>query len=335
MNEARWWSPQGEQRVRCELCPRLCILDEGKAGYCRVRRNEGGRLSTEVYGSTSGWCVDPVEKKPLYHFLPGHPVFSFGTVGCNLGCVFCQNWGLSELGAQNMLRPARPEQLVSAALAEGCGALAFTYNEPAIAAEFCIDTAQACHASGIRTIAVSSGYVSGEAREAFFGAMDAANVDLKGFSEAFYHRFCAGRLAPVLETLEYIARSRRTWLEITTLLIPGANDDPDEIRALCAWIREHVGAQTPLHFSAFHPDHRLMDASPTSTATLRRSRAIALEEGLRFVYLGNIRDREGSITVCPCCGETVIAREGYRVLALEIHDGTCARCGALIPGVFA
>lgn len=321
--------------MRCELCPRLCILAEGKAGYCRVRRNEGGRLFTDVYGSTSGCCVDPVEKKPLYHFLPGHPVFSFGTVGCNLGCVFCQNWELSERAALDSLRPAKPEQIARAALAEGCPAVAFTYNEPAIAAEFCIDTAQACHASGLKTAAVSSGYVSGEAREAFYGAMDAANVDLKGFSEAFYHRFCGGGLAPVLETLEYLALARRTWLEITTLLIPGANDDPDEIRALCAWIREHLGADTPLHFSAFHPDHRLMDASPTPAATLRRSRSIALEEGLRFVYLGNIRDRESSITCCPCCGEAVIVREGYRLMELEIRNGACGHCGKAIPGVFA
>jgi len=332
--EARWWRAADGNRVVCELCSRLCVLAEGKSGYCSVRMNEGGHLRTAVYGFSSGYCVDPMEKKPLYHFLPGTSVLSFGTVGCNLGCIFCQNWSLSDHAPLEDLLPAVPKKLVQAALAEGCSALAFTYNEPAISAEFCIDVAEVARTSGLRTVAVTSGYIQGPAREAFFAAMDGANVDLKGFSESFYKRFCGGRLEPVLETLEYLGRQPQTWLEITTLLIPGANDDPDEIRQLSRWIATHVGTDVPLHFSAFHPDHHLTDASPTPITMLRRAREIALEEGLHYVYLGNVRDREGSSTHCPHCGQPVILRDGFRLEALQISHGACTICGATIPGVF-
>jgi len=334
LHEALWWREESARRVLCELCPRLCVIPEGKAGTCGVRMNKDGRLQTAVRGLTSGCCLDPVEKKPLNHFLPGSLVLSFGTAGCNLGCIFCQNWSLSDHAKQEDLRPSTPQDLVHAALAEECSAVAFTYNEPAISAEFCIDVAEVCHEAGLRTIAVTSGYIQGRAREDFFEVMDAANVDLKGFTEGFYQRFCGGHLAPVLETLEYVAHEKRTWLEITTLLIPGANDDTDEVRDLSAWIAKHLGAGVPLHFSAFHPDHRLTDASPTPIATLRRAREIAMGEGLQFVYLGNVQDREGSTTYCPRCRKPVILRQGFRVLENLIQEGTCALCGADVPGVF-
>jgi len=332
--EARWWRDAGQGKVLCELCPRFCVLPEGKAGYCGVRFNQGGRLQTAVHGLTSGFCVDPVEKKPLYHFLPGTSVLSFGTVGCNLGCIFCQNWTLSDRAILEGLRPASVEDVVDAALAEGCSGVAFTYNEPAISAEFCIDVAKACRKKGLRTLAVTSGYISGRAREDFFDVMDGANVDLKGFTEDFFHSFCGARLAPVLETLEFLAERKHPWLEVTNLLIPGANDDPGQIRDLARWMFQHLGADVPLHFSAFHPDHRLRDRGATPASTLRAARIIAREEGLRFVYLGNIRDEDGSATHCSHCGEVVIRREGFHIRNLRIKEGACACCGERIPGVF-
>lgn len=332
--EARWWREEAQGRVLCELCPRRCLLAEGRAGYCGVRFNEGGRLETAVHGLTSGLCADPVEKKPLYHFLPGSKVLSFGTVGCNLGCVFCQNWALSDRAVLDGLKPASPEQVVQAALKAGCVGVAFTYNEPAISAEFCIEVAKACHESGLKTLAVTSGYIADPARTEFFDVMDAANVDLKGFTESFYHQYCGAKLAPVLETLEFITAGKRTWLEVTNLVIPGANDDPGEIRELARWIARQLGSNVPLHFSAFHPDHRLMDRGPTSISTLRKAREIALEEGLHFVYLGNVRDESGGDTSCFRCGSVVIRREGYRMAELKIRDGRCMVCQASIPGVF-
>ena len=334
LHPARWWRQAGPGTARCELCPRGCLLKEGQTGFCGVRRMEGGALRTLAFGTTSGLCVDPIEKKPLYHFLPGSRVLSFGMLGCTLNCDFCQNAGLSRGVDPALLSPASIPEIVAIARAEGCLGVAFTYNEPIVSAEWCLEVAAACREAGLRTVAVSSGYVSGAARSEFFGAMDAANVDLKSFSEAFYRRHCQGHLQPVLETLEAIAHEGRTWLELTTLLIPGENDGEGELRALAQWIAEHLGRDVPLHFSAFHPAHRLQDRPPTPLSTLRRAREIALEQGLRHVYTGNVPDAEGSATWCPGCGGKLIARQGFRILSNRLGAGRCPDCGALIPGRF-
>lgn len=332
MKAARWWRPMEGGRVLCELCPRGCSLAEGQKGYCQARRVEGHALVTDAYGVSSGFCVDPIEKKPLYHFHPGAQVLSFGTSGCNLGCSFCQNWPLSR--GQARLHATQPEDIVRMAQAQECLGVAFTYNEPIVSAEFCIDVALACREAGLATIAVTSGYISDKAREAFFDAMDAANVDLKGFTEAFYRDYCAGRLAPVLETLAYLARRKRTWLEVTTLLIPGANDDEQGLQAQARWMVEHLGTEVPLHFSAFHPDYRLMDRPRTPLASLQRAREIAEGQGLRHVYLGNVRDEDGGTTWCHACGRCLIEREGFEVAFLDLVRGTCPECGATLAGVF-
>jgi len=331
---ARWWRQDPEGRVICELCPRTCTLAEGRAGFCGVRWNEEGRLRTAVGGGTSGLCVDPIEKKPLYHFLPGTAVLSFGTQGCNLGCTFCQNWGLSRAEDASRMEPARPEDLVRAALAHHCSGVAFTYNEPIVSAEYCLEVAEACRESGLKTIAVTAGYICGQAREAFFRGMDAANIDLKGFTEAFYRDFCGARLAPVLDTLEYVVRETQVWTELTTLLIPGANDSEAELDALAAWVSDHLGPEVPLHFSAFHPDYRLVDRPATPFPTLQRARALARGNGLRHVYLGNVRDPEGGTTYCPGCGEALITREGFRLGSYRLQGSACGRCGRILAGVF-
>ena len=331
---ARWWRPETGERVVCELCPRSCTLAEGQAGYCGVRRNEGGSLQTFVSGGTSGLCVDPIEKKPLYHVLPGTQVLSFGTVGCNLGCTFCQNWGLSRSLDESRLRPARPEDVARAALAQRCSGVAFTYNEPIVSAEYCLEVSQACREAGLRTLAITAGYISGRAREAFFQGMDAANIDLKGFTDSFYRTYCGARLEPVLETLEYVVQETRVWTELTTLLIPGANDAEGELVALAAWVVDRLGRGIPLHFSAFHPDHRLRDRSPTPPAALHRAKVLAQEQGLDFVYLGNLRSPEGGTTFCPGCGEALITRDGFSLTSYRLKGSACGQCGHVLPGVF-
>lgn len=333
-HEARWWHREESGRIVCELCPRTCTLAEGQAGYCGVRVSDGDMLRSAVTGTSSGFCVDPIEKKPLYHYLPGTKVLSYGTVGCNMGCTFCQNWSLSRVDDPGRLDAAGPEDIVRLAQAHGCSGVAFTYNEPIISAESCIEVAQACRETGLRTIAVTAGYISGKAREDFFQAMDAANVDLKGFTEAFYRHYCGARLQPVLETLEYLAQERRVWLELTTLLIPQANDAPEELDALVAWISTRLGPDVPLHFSAFHPDHRLLDREPTPLATLLDARRRAQGAGLRHVYLGNVRSPDGGTTFCPGCGQAVIERKGYRIAARHMAGSACARCGTTLPGRF-
>ncbi len=331
---ARWWHLDENGRVVCELCPRSCTLAEGQAGYCGVRSNAGGSLRTAVTGSTSGLSVDPIEKKPLYHFLPGTKVLSFGSVGCNLGCTFCQNWGLSQTDDFSRLQASSPEDIVRMALAQRCSGVAFTYNEPIISAEYCLEVAQACHEAGLKTLAVTAGYISGGAREAFFQGMDATNVDLKGFSEAFYRDYCRARLRPVLETLEYLVQETHVWTEITTLLIPGGNDSEAELESLSTWVADRLGRDVPVHLSAFHPDFRLLDRPGTPFSTLQRAKAIARSKGLNYVYLGNARNPEGSTTFCPSCGETLITRDGYNLTSNRLRDGACGACGKVILGVF-
>ncbi len=334
---ARYWSRTEDGRTVCELCPRKCRLKPGQRGLCYVRAaDDKGDLVLTTYGRSSGFAVDPVEKKPLYHFLPGTPVLSFGTAGCNLTCKFCQNWHISKASKEDVIqREADPATIVRMARATGSRSVAFTYNDPVIFMEYAMDVADACHAAGIRTIAVTAGYICEEPRKEFFSRMDAANVDLKGFSEDFYHKLATGKLAPVLDTLRYIRNETDCWLEITTLLIPGQNDSEDEIRAMSRWIAEYPGPDTPLHFSAFYPTWRMKDVPPTPPETVMKARKWAMEEGLRYVYTGNIRDAEGQNTYCHACGALLIGRAGYEITAWNLEDhGRCKACGARCAGVF-
>lgn len=343
---ANWWHTRPDGRVQCDVCPRECALKDGQRGFCFVRMNEGGQLLLDTYGRSSGFAVDPVEKKPLNHFLPGSDVLSFGTAGCNLGCKFCQNWTISTSREFDSLgQQASPIEIATAARRLGAQSVAFTYNDPTIFAEYAIDSAYACREQGIHPIAVSAGYINDEPRRALYTAMDAANIDLKGFTDEFYRKVTGARLSTVLETLEYV-HGTDCWLEITTLLIPGKNDSDAEIRAMSQWITSNLGPDVPHHFSAFHPAHRMMDVPPTPPETLKRARAIAMGEGEHYVYTGNIYDPAGQSTYCPTCGEQVITRSGYRVGKtqllleagadpLEPTRALCGRCGTQIPGVFA
>jgi len=290
-----------------------------------------------TYGRSSGFCVDPIEKKPLNHFLPGSSVLSFGTAGCNLGCRFCQNWDISKARAADRLQDlATPRDIARRAVELGCRSVAFTYNDPVIFAEYALDVADACHAVGLQTVAVTAGYIQPEPRREFYARMDAANIDLKGFTESFYTRLTLSHLEPVLDTLEYVAHHTRTWLEITTLLIPGQNDGDEEIVALSQWIHRHLGPFVPVHFTAFHPDYKLTDVPHTPKATLRRARALALAQGLRFVYTGNVHDAEGDATSCPECEALLIQRDWYEILDYRLSsDGRCPSCGYVVPGRFA
>jgi pyruvate formate lyase activating enzyme len=323
-------------RMQCDLCPRDCRLHEGQRGLCFVRKREGDRMILTTYGRSSGFCVDPIEKKPLAHFLPGSAVLSFGTAGCNLACKFCQNWDISKSREMDTLMDAaHPDGIARAARQLDCASVAFTYNDPVIFAEYAMDVADACRARGIRTVAVTAGYIAPEPRREFYAKMDAANVDLKAFTEDFYVKVTGARLAPVLDTLKYLRHETDVWLEITTLLIPGKNDSDDEIDAMTRWIAADLGADVPLHFTAFHPDWKMMDVPRTPAATLTRARAIGLRNGLRYVYTGNVHDLAGGATHCPGCGSVVIARDGYRILSYALDDaGRCTRCASSIPGRF-
>jgi len=332
----RYWHCLEDGRLQCDLCPRFCRLREGQRGLCFVRASDGAQIVLTTYGRSSGFCVDPIEKKPLNHFLPGTPVLSFGTAGCNLACKFCQNWDISKSREVDTLADrASPETIARAAERLGCASVAFTYNDPVIFLEYAVDVAAACHARGIRTVAVTAGEICPEPRREFFAAMDAANVDLKAFTEDFYRTLCGGDLATVLDTLLYLAHETEVWFEITTLLIPGANDSDGEIDALSRWVRAELGADIPLHFTAFHPDWKLRDRPPTPPETLRRARRIALGNGLRYVYTGNVHDEAGGATLCPSCGAVVIGRDWYTLTAWRLDaTGTCTACGTPIAGRF-
>ncbi len=334
---ARWWcrSDGPEPRFRCELCPRACELKPGQRGFCYVRMATDDGLVLDTYGRSSGFAVDPIEKKPLYHFLPGSGVLSFGTAGCNLGCRFCQNWDLSRArSADRAQAKASPAQIAALAARRRCASVAFTYNEPIIFAEYAIDAAHACHEAGVRTVAVSAGYIQPGPREAFFGVMDAANIDLKSFSDDFYRRLCGARIGPVLDTLRWLAQETEVLVEVTTLLIPEENDSDAELHQLCTFVAEELGPEVPLHFSAFHPTYKLTDRPRTPHATQKRARRIAQEHGLAHVYLGNVYDPEASSTTCAGCGQRLIERAGYRLGERRLVDGACARCGRVLHGVF-
>ncbi|MEE4273321.1 MAG: AmmeMemoRadiSam system radical SAM enzyme [Thermoanaerobaculales bacterium] len=333
---ARYWSRLSDDRVRCELCPRLCRLKEGQRGLCFVRQHLDGELVLTTYGRSSGFCVDPIEKKPLNHFLPGSAVLSFGTAGCNLCCRFCQNWDIStSRRTEDLADEAPPEAIARAAAEFDCRSVAFTYNDPVIFLEYAVDTAAACRAAGIRTVAVTAGEILAEPRREFFAAMDAANVDLKAFTEEFYRRQCGGRLDPVKETLEYLARETDVWVELTTLLITGLNDSEHELNEMTAWVVDRLGPDVPMHFTAFHPAHRLGHHPATPARTLTRARAIARANGVRHAYTGNVHDEEGHSTICSGCGEIVIGRDWYRLTRWNLtDDGRCGSCGTPCPGRF-
>ncbi|HSQ69866.1 MAG TPA: AmmeMemoRadiSam system radical SAM enzyme [Steroidobacteraceae bacterium] len=332
----RYWSRLPDGRVQCDVCPRHCRLHEGQRGLCFVRGRDRDGIELYTYGRSSGFCVDPIEKKPLNHFLPGSAVLSFGTAGCNLACKFCQNWDMSKSREMDTLADAAsPRQLADAALQSGCDSVAFTYNDPTVFIEYAIDVAEACHAVGVRTVAVTAGYICPEPRAEFFARIDAANVDLKGFTEQFYRQVCGSELAPVLETLEYLRSETDVWLEITTLLIPGENDSEQELEAMTGWLIEHLGPDVPLHFTAFHPDWKMRETPPTPPATLSRARRIAMQAGLRYVYTGNVHDRQGGSTWCHRCGALLIERDWFTLGTWGLADGgKCASCGEVLPGVF-
>jgi pyruvate formate lyase activating enzyme len=336
VHPTRYWHRIDDGRVQCDLCPRACRLQEGQRGMCFVRGRQDDQVVLLTYGRSSGFCVDPVEKKPLNHFLPGSAVLSFGTAGCNLFCRFCQNWDISKSREMDTLQDqASPEAIARAAASTGCKSVAFTYNDPVIFHEYAIDVAQACRQAGLRTVAVTAGYVCPEPRREFYRHIDAANVDLKGFSERFYQKLTSAELGAVLDTLVYLKKETDVWLEITTLLIPGENDSPEELLAESRWILENLGPDVPLHFTAFHPDFKLLDHPPTPPATLMRARQIARDVGLHHVYTGNISDPEGGSTYCPTCGQLLIGRDGYRITAFALGaDGACPGCGTRCPGVF-
>ncbi|WP_142849782.1 AmmeMemoRadiSam system radical SAM enzyme [Telmatospirillum sp. J64-1] len=332
----RHWHRLEDGRLQCDVCPRFCKLHEGQRGLCFVRARQDDQVVLTSYGRSSGFCVDPIEKKPLNHFLPGSPVLSFGTAGCNLTCKFCQNWDISKAREFDRLTDlAMPEAIADAAVRSGCRSVAFTYNDPVIFLEYAADVAKACHARNVKTVAVTAGYFAPQAREDFFANIDAANVDLKGFTEGFYKKLCTASLGPILETLDYIKHETQAWLEITTLLIPGENDSPAEIEAMTAWIMEHLGPDVPLHFTAFHPDWKMLDKQATPSSTLRNARAIAKRNGLRHVYTGNVSDPEGGSTWCHGCGALLIGRDWYELSAWNLtEEGHCRDCGTPLPGIF-
>ena len=333
---ARWWHARPDGRLQCDLCPRDCRLHEGQRGACFVRARQGDAMVLTTYGRSSGFCIDPIEKKPLHHFYPGSSVFSFGTAGCNLACKFCQNWDISKSRSMDRLMDqASPAQIAQAAWTHGSRSVAYTYNDPVIFAEYAMDVADACRERGLKNVAVTAGYMHDEPRRAFYAKMDAANVDLKAFSDAFYVKLTGARLAPVLDTLRYLVHETPVWTEITTLLIPTKNDSDDELQRLSAWVAEHLGPDVPLHFTAFHPDWKMRDLPATPAETLARARRIARAEGLHYVYTGNVHDAAGGTTRCPSCGHGVIVRDWHTILHYDLGwDGRCLKCRAPVAGRF-
>ena len=332
----RWWHLIEDGRLQCDLCPRDCKLHEGQRGACFVRQRIDDRMVLTTYGRSSGFCLDPIEKKPLNHFFPGSSVLSFGTAGCNLACKFCQNWDISKSRDMDRLMDmAGPDQIAAAAVAAGSKSVAFTYNDPVIFAEYAMDVADACHARGIRTVAVTAGYMHDAPRREFYAKMDAANVDLKGFTDEFYVKLTGSTLQPVLDTLKYLRHETDVWFEITTLLIPTKNDSDEELYQLSKWVAAELGPDVPLHFTAFHPDYKMNDLPPTPPETMSRARKIAMGEGLRYVYTGNVHDSEGGTTTCPDCGNGLIVRDWHKILVYRVSaEGRCTACGTTVAGRF-
>jgi len=334
--DTKYWHQLEDGRVQCDLCPRFCKLREGQRGLCFIRENQDNRIVMTSYGLSSGYCIDPIEKKPLNHFLPGTPVLSFGTAGCNLACKFCQNWDISKSREIHTLADsASPELIARAAKELNCRSVAYTYNDPVIFHEYAIDVAQACHEVGVKSVSVSAGYVCPEPRAEFYQHMDAANIDLKAFDENFYHKLTGAHLQPVLETLQYLYHETNVWLETTTLLIPGKNDSDKELEAMTQWVVENLGPDMPMHFSAFHPDYKMKDIAPTPKETLIKAREIAMKNGVRYAYTGNVHNQQGDSTYCHHCGEKLIGRDWYQLSDWNLDaQGQCKSCGTACAGVF-
>ncbi len=332
----KYWHTLENGRVQCDLCPRKCTMREGQPGLCYVRENRNGEVVLTTYGRSSGFCIDPIEKKPLYHFLPGTPVLSFGTAGCNLACKYCQNWDISKSREMDTLADqASPDTIARAARELGASSVAYTYNDPTIFHEYAIDVAKACSECDIKSVAVSAGYVSPEPRAEFYAHMDAANIDLKAFTDEFYFKLTGAHLQPVLETLEYIKNETDVWLETTTLIIPGYNDSDEELNAMTQWVVEHLGPDVPMHFSAFHPDWKMMDVPPTPPTTLTRAREICIQNGVRYAYTGNVHNPAGDSTYCHHCREKLIGRDWYVLTEWNIaEDGKCSFCQTPVAGKF-
>ncbi len=334
--KTRYWHQLDDGRIQCDVCPRVCKLKNGQRGLCFVRACEDDQIVLTTYGRSSGFCIDPIEKKPLNHFYPGTSVFSFGTAGCNLACKFCQNWDISKSREMDTLADeANPEALAQTAKKLQCRSIAFTYNDPVIFHEYAIDVAAACHEHDIKTVAVSAGYVCPEPREEFYRYIDAVNIDLKAFTEDFYHKITSSHLDAVLETLSYIKHSTNVWLEITNLIIPGENDSDKELNQMTEWIVSELGPDVPLHFSAFHPDWKMRDKPRTPLQTLQKARSIAIINGLHYVYTGNVHDRDGDTTFCHNCGEELIVRDWYEIKNWHLdQDGMCPKCNTVCAGIF-
>ena len=332
----KYWHRLEDGRIQCDVCPRYCKLHNGQRGFCFVRACVDDQIVLTTYGRSSGFCIDPIEKKPLNHFLPGTPVLSFGTAGCNLGCKFCQNWDISKSREVDTLADyAPPQTIAQTAYQLGCRSVAFTYNDPVIFLEYAVDVAKECRQLGIKTVAVTAGEIAPEARKEFFEHMDAANVDLKAFTEEFYKKVCLGWLQPVLDTLKYLKHETDVWFELTTLLIPGHNDSDEELDRMTRWVVEELGPDVPMHFTAFHPDYRMLDVPPTPKETLQRARRIAMQNGVRYAYTGNVVDAEGGTTFCHQCGAALIERLGYTISHWALDaEGKCQQCGTPCAGVF-
>lgn len=322
-------------KVQCTICPRNCKLSEGQSGFCQIRKNINGEVVMTSYGYNTGLAIDPIEKKPLYHFYPGSTVLSFGTLGCNMGCQFCQNWHISKSKEDpTKLNHAEPYKIVQVAKELGCKSVAFTYNDPVIFFEYALDTAKLCRDNGIKTIAVTAGYINPEPRKEFFAYMDAANIDLKGFSERFYQRNCLAHLEPILDTIKYVKNETNCWLELTTLLIEGENDSEEELQKECEWIVNELGKEVPLHFSAFHPAYKFMHKPPTKISTLLKAYNIAKDAGIKYVYTGNVLDTKSSTTYCDSCSKPLIIRMGYEISENNLQSGHCKFCGEKCSGAF-
>lgn len=336
IHPTHYWHRHEDGRIQCDVCPRNCRLTNDQRGFCFVRANVDGKIALTTYGRSSGFCIDPIEKKPLNHFLPGTPVLSFGTAGCNLSCRFCQNWDISKSRETETLgSPASPEQIAQTALEYGCRSVAFTYNDPVIFMEYAIDVAQACHEAGLRTVAVTAGYINPAPRAEFFSHMDAANVDLKGFSDGFYRKICSADLAAVKDTITYLLRETHVWTEITTLLIPGQNDSDAELQTMCEWGVENLGPEVPWHFSAFHPDWKMQNIPPTPLPTLLRARQIAQMAGIHHAYVGNVHDEAADSTYCPGCGTKLIGRDWFVLTEWNLAaSGRCPHCQIPLAGIF-
>jgi pyruvate formate lyase activating enzyme len=320
--------------IQCTICPRNCKLKNGQAGFCQIRKNINGEIILTSYGYNTGLAVDPIEKKPLYHFYPNSNVLSFGTLGCNMGCQFCQNWHISKSKADPKINHAEPEKIVGLAKKLGCKSVAFTYNDPIVFFEYAIDTAKLCRDNGIKTVAVTAGYINPEPRKEFFAYMDAVNVDLKAFSEEFYNKNCLAHLAPILDTIKYIKKETNCWLELTTLLIEGENDSEEELKKECEWIMKNLGDDVVLHFSAFYPAYKFMDKPPTSISTLLKAYEIAVNAGLKYVYTGNVIDEKTSTTYCHACKKPLIVRKGYELTENNLEKNYCKFCKTKCSGIF-